>query len=202
MEFIPVCEQSGLIVPLGRWVLREAARHHARLVAAGWPELSIAVNVSALQFLSGELRLELPALVAEFALPPGFLELELTESLLMENPESVIETMRELRAQGARISIDDFGTGYSSMGYLQRLPVDKLKIDRSFVDGVDSDPHNAAICGSILGLAKSFGLGVIAEGVETQAQLDWLRAHGCGEAQGYLLAKPAPFEEMLAKLAR
>jgi diguanylate cyclase (GGDEF)-like protein/PAS domain S-box-containing protein len=202
MEFIPVCEQSGLIVPLGRWVLREAARHHARLVAAGWPELSIAVNVSALQFLSGELRLELPALVAEFALPPGFLELELTESLLMENPESVIETMRELRAQGARISIDDFGTGYSSMGYLQRLPVDKLKIDRSFVDGVDSDPHNAAICGSILGLAKSFGLGVIAEGVETQAQLDWLRAHGCGQAQGYLLAKPAPFEEMLAKLAR
>jgi diguanylate cyclase (GGDEF)-like protein/PAS domain S-box-containing protein len=202
MEFIPVCEDSGLIVPLGRWVLREAARHHARLVAAGWPELSIAVNVSAMQFLSGELRLDLPALAAEFSLPRGFLELELTESLLMENPESVIQTMRELRAQGARISIDAVGTGDSSMGYLQRLPVDKLKIDRSFVNGVESDPHNAAICASILGLAKSFGLAVVAEGVETQAQLDWLRAHGCGQAQGYLLAKPAPFKEMLAKLPR
>jgi diguanylate cyclase (GGDEF)-like protein/PAS domain S-box-containing protein len=200
MEFIPVCEDSGLIVPLGRWVLREAARHHARLVAAGWPRLGIAVNVSALQFSSGELLLDIPALMREFGLPPGFLELELTESLVMENPEAVIATMRELREQGVQISIDDFGTGYSSMLYLHRLPVDKLKIDRSFVNGVESSGHNAAICESILALARSFNLKVIAEGVETQAQLDWLREHGCDEAQGFFLARPMPFEDMLAKL--
>jgi len=201
-EFIPVCEDSGLIVPLGRWVLREAARHRALLVEAGWPQLSMAVNVSALQFLSGELLDDIPALTEEFELPAGFLELELTESLVMENPESVIATMRELRARGVQISIDDFGTGYSSMGYLHRLPVDKLKIDRSFVDGVEANAHNAVICESILGLARSFGLKCTAEGVETEAQLAWLRAHGCDQAQGYLLGRPAPFAEMLAKLPR
>jgi diguanylate cyclase (GGDEF)-like protein/PAS domain S-box-containing protein len=202
LEFIPVCEDSGLIVPLGRWVLREAARHRARLVAAGWPQLTIAVNVSALQFRSGELLQDIPALIEEFVLPRGFLELELTESLVMHDPEAVIATMRALRELGAQIAIDDFGTGYSSMSYLHRLPVDKLKIDRSFVAGVDTDPHNAAICESILALARSFGLRVIAEGVETQAQLDWLREHGCDNAQGYYLARPEPFEEMLAKLGR
>ena len=200
VEFIPVCEDSGLIVPLGRWVLREAARHHAKLVEAGWPQLSVAVNVSALQFRSGELLHDIPALMREFALPRDFLELELTESLVMHDPEAVIETMRALRALGAQIAIDDFGTGYSSMSYLHRLPVDKLKIDRSFVAGVESNPHNAAICESILALARSFGLRVIAEGVETQAQLDWLREHGCDEAQGYFLARPLPFAEMLSKL--
>jgi EAL domain-containing protein (putative c-di-GMP-specific phosphodiesterase class I) len=114
----------------------------------------------------------------------------------------VIATMRALRAGGVQISNDDFGTGYSSMGYLHRLPVDKLKIDRSFVDRVETTPHNAAICDSILSLARSFGLRVIAEGVETEEQLAWLQARGCDEAQGYLLAKPAPFAEMLGKLRR
>jgi EAL domain-containing protein (putative c-di-GMP-specific phosphodiesterase class I) len=200
IEFIPVCEDSGLIVPLGRWVLREAARHHAQLVEAGWPQLSVAVNVSALQFRSGDLLQDIPALMHEFALPRGFLELELTESLVMHDPEAVISTMRALRELGAQIAIDDFGTGYSSMAYLHRLPVDKLKIDRSFVTNVESDPHNAAICESILALARSFGLLVIAEGVETQAQLDWLREHGCDKAQGYLLSRPLPFAEVLQKL--
>jgi EAL domain-containing protein (putative c-di-GMP-specific phosphodiesterase class I) len=200
IEFIPVCEDSGLIVPLGRWVLRAAARHRSKLVEAGWPQLSIAVNVSALQFRSGDLLQDIPALMQEFALPRGFLELELTESLVMHDPEAVIATMRALRELGAQIAIDDFGTGYSSMSYLHRLPVDKLKIDRSFVTGVESNPHNAAICESILALARSFGLRVIAEGVETQAQLDWLREHGCDKAQGYLLSKPLPFDEVLQKL--
>jgi diguanylate cyclase (GGDEF)-like protein/PAS domain S-box-containing protein len=199
-EFIPVCEDSGLIVPLGRWVLREACRYHHLLKAAGWGHLSIAVNVSALQFLSGELQHDVPALLREFQIPPGVLELELTESLVMENPESVIEVMRELRQHGVLLSIDDFGTGYSSMSYLHRLPVDKLKIDRSFVANVETDHHNAAICDSILALARSFELQVIAEGVETQAQFDWLRGRGCEQAQGYLLARPQPFAEMIASL--
>jgi EAL domain-containing protein (putative c-di-GMP-specific phosphodiesterase class I) len=141
-------------------------------------------------------------MIAEFKLPPGFLELELTESLVMENPEGVIATMRELRRHGVQLSIDDFGTGYSSMGYLHRLPVDKLKIDRSFVTDVESNAHNAAICESILALARSFGLKVIAEGVETEAQLEWLRERACDEAQGYLLARPQPFAEMLQKIGR
>jgi diguanylate cyclase (GGDEF)-like protein/PAS domain S-box-containing protein len=200
MEFIPACEDSGLIVPLGRWVLREACRTHLLLAAAGWDRLTIAVNVSALQFLSGELEHDIPALLKEFAIPPGVIELELTESLVMENPESVISVMRELRQYGVLLSIDDFGTGYSSMSYLHRLPVDKLKIDRSFVTNVDNDRHNAAICESILALARSFELKVIAEGVETQAQFDWLRARECDEVQGYLLARPEAFEAMLAKL--
>ena len=199
-EFIPVCEDSGLIVPLGRWVLREACRHHRLLAEAGWGALTIAVNVSAMQFLSGELQNDVPALLNEFKLPAGVLELELTESLVMENPESVIDVMRELRGHGVLLSIDDFGTGYSSMSYLHRLPVDKLKIDRSFVADVETDGHNAAICESILALARSFDLKVIAEGVETQAQLDWLRRHGCHEAQGYLLARPQAFAEMLLGL--
>ncbi len=199
-EFIPVCEDSGLILPLGRWVLREACRHHRLLVAAGHGNLVIAVNVSAIQFVSGELQQDVPALLREFGVPPGVLELELTESLVMENPESVIEVMRGLREHGVTLSIDDFGTGYSSMAYLHRLPVDKLKIDRSFVSGVDGDMHNAAICDSVLALARSFGLKVIAEGVETEGQLAWLLAHGCAEVQGYLLARPMPFDAMIEHL--
>jgi diguanylate cyclase (GGDEF)-like protein/PAS domain S-box-containing protein len=199
-EFISVCEDSGLIVPLGRWVLREACRYHHLLAAAGWAHLTIAVNVSALQFLSGELEQDIPALLNEFRMPKGVLELELTESLVMENPESVIEVMRGLRKYGVLLSIDDFGTGYSSMSYLHRLPIDKLKIDRSFVNNVDTDRHSAAICESILALARSFELKVIAEGVETQAQFDWLRVRECDEVQGYLLARPTGFEEMLAGL--
>ena len=201
-EFIPVCEDSGLIVPLGRWVLREACRHHRLLADAGWPDLTIAVNVSAMQFLSGELQHDVPALLREFRVPHGVLELELTESLVMENPESVIEVMRELRQHGVLLSIDDFGTGYSSMAYLHRLPVDKLKIDRSFVTRVELDGHNAAICESILALARSFDLKVIAEGVETQGQLDWLRSKGCDEVQGFLLARPLPYLETVAALDR
>ena len=199
-EFIPVCEDSGLIVPLGRWVLREAARHYRLLLDAGWTGLTIAVNVSAIQFRSGELEADVEALVREFTLPPGVLELELTESIVMDDPEATIAVLERLRQYGVLLSIDDFGTGYSSMSYLHRLPVDKLKIDRSFVAGVEEDSHNAAICESVLSLARSFGLKVIAEGVETQAQMDWLRQRGCDEIQGFLLARPMPFAEVLRHL--
>ena len=199
-EFIPVCEDSGLIVPLGRWVLREAARHHRLLADVGWRHLTIAVNVSAIQFSSGELEADVELLVREFELPPGVLELELTESVVMDEPQAAIAVLERLRGHGVMLSIDDFGTGYSSMAYLHRLPVDKLKIDRSFIAGVEEDSHNAAICESVLTLARSFGLRVIAEGVETAAQLDWLRQRGCDEVQGFLLARPMPFGEALKHL--
>lgn len=199
-EFIPVCEDSGLIVPLGRWVMREAARHHRLLADAGWPGLTIAVNVSAIQFQSGGLEADVEALVREFSLPPGVLELELTESIVMDDPEAAIAALERLRQFGVLLSIDDFGTGYSSMSYLHQLPVDKLKIDRSFVTDVEKDSHNAAICESVLSLARSFGLKVIAEGVETASQLEWLRQRGCDEVQGFLLARPMPFADVLKHL--
>jgi predicted signal transduction protein with EAL and GGDEF domain len=152
-----VCEDSGLIVPLGRWVLREAARHHALLVEAGWPQLSIAVNVSALQFLSGELLHDIPALIAEFELPAGFLELELTEK--PGDGQSGVGDRHHARAARARRADLDRRLRHRLLldGYLHTLPVDKLKIDRSFVDGVETNAHNAAICESILALARSFG---------------------------------------------
>ena len=199
-EFIPACESSGLIVPLGRWVLREAARHLPELQAAGWPDLKIAVNVSAPQFQSGDLVGELATLYAEYDLPHGAIELELTESLLMHDPQTVIEQIRRLRALGACVAIDDFGTGFSSLQYLNRLPLDKLKIDRSFVNGVETDRASATICSSVLGLAKSFGIASVAEGVETTAQLEWLRDRGCDIVQGFLLGRPMPFDAVLAHL--
>ena len=199
-QFIPICEESGLIIPLGRWVLREACRHHARLQQLGRGDLSIAVNVSAAQFLRGDLLENLRALKDEFALPPGAIELELTESVVMESPELVIAVMQELRDLGVSMSLDDFGTGYSSLAYLKRLPLDRLKIDRAFVHDLPHDEDDAAICTSVIALASALRLRVVAEGVETPEQLDWLAEHGCHEVQGYLLARPLPFEEWLASL--
>jgi diguanylate cyclase (GGDEF)-like protein len=201
-DFIGVAEDSGLIVPIGRWVLREAARHHRLLAEAGLATMSIAVNVSPPQFQRGDLFNELRALLAEFALPAGALEIELTENVILDNPEAAIEQMQRLRALGVTVAIDDFGTGYSSLGYLRRLPVDVLKIDRSFVADLDGDAESAAVCAAIIGLAHDLGRTVIAEGVETQAQHAWLRAHGCDGVQGFLFAHPMPFEQAREALAR
>ena len=166
----------------------------------GRGDLSIAVNVSAAQFLRGDLLEDLRALKAEFALPPGAIELELTESVVMESPEVVILVMQELRDLGVSMSLDDFGTGYSSLAYLKRLPLDRLKIDRAFVRDLPQDEDDAAICTSVIALASALRLRVVAEGVEMPEQLDWLADHGCDEVQGYLLARPLPFEEWLASL--
>ena len=198
-EFITVCEESGLIIPLGRSVLREAARHHALLAAAGYPDVRIAVNVSALQF-GYAFEEDVAAVMQEFGLPPGVLELEITESVILEHPERAIEAMQAISALGACLSVDDFGTGYSSLAYLRRLPIHRLKIDRSFVMDLPDDREAASICESIIGLAHSLQLQTVGEGVETPAQLEWLRAKGCDEVQGYLLARPAPFDEILARL--
>jgi len=198
-EFIGVCEESGLIVELGRFVLREAARHHALLAAVGLGRLRIAVNVSAAQFAQ-DLHADVAAVVREFALPAGALELEITESVIMDNPDRAIETMKRIAALGVGIAVDDFGTGYSSLAYLKRLPIDRLKIDRSFVQDLGHDADDAAICASIIGLGHLLGLRTVAEGVETAQQHDWLRARGCDELQGFLLGRPAPFEALLPRL--
>ncbi len=198
-QFIAVCEESGLIVELGRRVLREAARHHGLLAVAGLGHLRIAVNVSAAQFAQ-DLHADVAAVMTEFALPAGILELELTESVIMASPEHAIHAMQQIAALGVSISVDDFGTGYSSLAYLKRLPIERLKIDRSFVRDLGADGDDAVICASIIGLAHSLGLTTVAEGVETAQQHEWLQAHGCDEVQGYLLGRPQPFADLLASL--
>jgi diguanylate cyclase (GGDEF)-like protein/PAS domain S-box-containing protein len=199
VEFIAVCEESGLIVDLGRYVMREAARHHALLVAAGLGHLRIAVNVSAAQF-AHDLDREVAEVVSEYALPPGALELELTESVIMDTTDRAIETMRRIASLGVGLSLDDFGTGYSSLAYLKRLPLDRLKIDRSFVQDLGHDLDDAAICASSIGLGHLLGLRTVAEGVETEQQRDWLHTRGCDELQGFLLGRPQPFEDLLPYL--
>ncbi|HZX79700.1 MAG TPA: EAL domain-containing protein [Lysobacter sp.] len=200
-EFIPVCEESGLIVELGRRVLDQAARHYRMLADAGLPGLRVAVNVSPAQF-NDELVRHVTETIERHALPPDVLELEITEGLLMQDPERAIELMRQIAALGVSFSIDDFGTGYSSLAYLKRFPIDRLKIDRSFVRDLGSDDDDAAICNSIIGLAQALDIRTVAEGVETALQLDWLRARNIDEVQGYLLGRPMPFEELLPLLMR
>jgi len=201
-EFIQLCEDTGLILPLGRWALRQAARDQRRLAERGWRSLPIAVNVSALQFHNSDLAAEVAAVYAEFGVPRGTLHVELTESSLMRQPQRALAAMHALHAQGVCISLDDFGTGFSSMSYLQHMPLDSLKIDRSFVVDVEHDARNASICRALITLGHNLRLKVIAEGVEREAQLQWLAEHGCDQAQGYLLGRPSPLEDLLLQLRR
>ena len=202
MQFIPLCEESGLIVPLGDWVLQEAARCHGILASQGFGHLAIAVNVSALQFLSDTLPQSLRALRETHDLPRGALHVELTESVLLRQPETARAAMSELRKDGVCISIDDFGTGFSSMAYLKELSPDYLKIDRTFVANVHNDERNASICRALIALGHGLGLKIIAEGVECTEELGWLRMHGCDQVQGYLFGRPAPLVEVLASMKR
>ena len=194
-EFIPLAEQTGLILPLGQWVLQQAC---SQMVAwAGRAEtraLSISVNVSARQFRHPGFVKLVQDLLEQSGAQAQRLQLELTESLLLTDVEDMIAKMAELRMSGVRFSLDDFGTGYSSLSYLKRLPLDQLKIDQSFVRDVLVDPNDAAIVRTILALAGSLDLAVVAEGVETAGQLDFLRHSGCRGFQGYRFGRPAPVE--------
>ena len=185
-NFIAVAEETGLIVPLGEWALRKACA-----TAASWPPgLRIAVNVSAVQLKSGGFARSVISALAFSGVPASRLELEITETVLMDESETVLRTLRQLRGLGIRIALDDFGTGYSSLGYLRRFPVDKIKIDRSFIRDIDNR-DTAAIVRTIIGLGAELGITVTAEGVETEMQLDMLRDNGCVEAQGYLIGVPS-----------
>jgi len=197
-RFIPLAEESGLIVPMGEWVLFEACRQAAAWQEAGLPALPVAVNLSAQQFKRGDILDTVAQALRRSGLRPELLELELTESLLLHDTAAVMETLHRLKKIGVQLSIDDFGTGYSSLAYLKRLAVDKLKIDQSFVRDVTGAAENAAIVKAIIQLGHAMQLTVIAEGVESQQQLDFLRAHGCDQAQGYLVSKPVPAAEFAA----
>ncbi len=195
-KFIPIAEETGLIVPLGEWVLRTACAQGRAWIDAGFPSLVIAVNLSVRQFQSENLVELVKSVLAESGLPAACLELELTESMFMEHAEQSINILKTLKALGVRLAIDDFGTGYSSLTYLKRFPIDKLKIDRSFVHGLPHDPNDREIAATIIAMARSLKLAVLAEGVETEQQLVYLCQHGCDYYQGYLFYKPAPAAEL------
>jgi diguanylate cyclase (GGDEF)-like protein/PAS domain S-box-containing protein len=196
--FIPVAEESGLIIPVGEWVLREACRE-----AAGWPRpLQIAVNLSPIQFRHGDLPGLVHSVLLETGLAPTRLELEITEGVLVEDFDRGLSILRRLKSLGVRIAMDDFGTGYSSLSYLQSFPFDKIKIDQSFISNVRSNPQSAAIVRAVIGLAHGLDLPVLAEGVETKAQLDFLAAESCNEVQGYLMGRPYPILEYSELIGR
>jgi diguanylate cyclase (GGDEF)-like protein len=191
-EFVPLAEESGLILPLGRWVLHESCRQLAHWRADGRPNLRVTVNLSARQFADPALIDVVAEALARAELPADALWLEITESVLMEEVEATADTLYALKRLGVHLAVDDFGTGYSSLSYLKRFPVDSLKIDRSFIDGLGTDPEDGAIVLAIVSLAQALRLGVVAEGVEHFHQLEALHRLGCDAVQGFLLARPAP----------
>jgi len=200
-RFIPVAEESGLIVSIGEWVIREACRQASAWRAAGLSPINIAVNLSAVQFKRGNLEQVVIQALEDSGLPPTCLELELTESILIQNVEQVLSSIKRLKLLGVKLAIDDFGTGYSSLSYLKRFDVDKLKIDQSFVRDLASDPDDAAIVRAIIQMAHSLKLTTIAEGVETVAMLEQLRLFQCDQAQGYHFARPVPAADFARYLA-
>jgi diguanylate cyclase (GGDEF)-like protein len=193
--FIPVAEDSGLIVPLSQWVLGQACEQAQAWQACGLTPLCISVNISAIDFRQRDFVANLAAILERTHLAPGLLELEITESVLMQNVEDTLTTLRAIKTMGVRLAVDDFGTGYSSLSYLRRFPIDVLKIDQSFIRGLSKNTQDAQLISAIISLGKSLDLNIIAEGVETVEQLDFLKAHHCEEGQGFLFSKAVPAEE-------
>jgi diguanylate cyclase (GGDEF)-like protein/PAS domain S-box-containing protein len=199
-RFIPALEQSGLIVGVGEWILHTACAQNAAWQASGMPPLRVAVNISPHQLKCADVVATVTKVLAETELDPRWLELEITEGTLLEGGENTRSVFRDLHEMGVRISVDDFGTGYSSLAYLKRFPVDALKIDQSFVRNISTDPNDAAIAKAVIALASSLHLGVIAEGIETCEQREFLLANGCNEGQGYLFSQPVAADDVPSRL--
>ena len=198
VDFIPMAEESGLILEIGEWVLREACLTLQRWRQHGLADLSVSVNVSVLQLLRGDFPEVVARVLADIGMPPSALELELTESVLMANAEHTAVKLQAFRALGVSLAIDDFGTGYSSLAYLKRLPITTIKIDKAFIGDVNHDPDDAAITSTVITMAHSLGLNVVAEGVETEAQMRFLAQHRCDEIQGFWLSQPLDAHACLA----
>ncbi|MEQ1776629.1 MAG: EAL domain-containing protein, partial [Burkholderiales bacterium] len=199
VKFIPLAEETGLILPIGAWVLRTACAQVKAWARAGAQPMRVAVNLSPRQFVQDDLYATVVRVLDETGLDPEWLELEITESLMMDNPDHAATVLRKLKASGIHLAIDDFGTGYSSLSYLKRFPIDHVKIDRSFIKDIPGDADDVSITQAIIAMAHSLRLRVIAEGVETAQQLDLLRQLKCEEAQGYLFGRPMPAEEFERK---
>lgn len=201
LEFIPLAEESGYIVQLGEWVMRRAFAQLADWLAMGLPRIRMAINISAVQFHQRNFASLVAGILAEHDIEPSLIELELTESVLMHNVEEVLVTLNQIKALGIRLAIDDFGTGYSSLNYLRRFPIDRLKIDQSFVRGIEHTPANESITRSIIALADSLSLEVVAEGIEKDSEKAILKKLGCLEGQGYYFDKPLLPEQVADRLA-
>ena len=200
-QFIPIAEDTGMIIEIGEWVLHEACRQSMAWQQAGCAPIKVAVNLSPAQFAQRTIQEGVRKALDATGLPPSLLELEITENIIMCNVDETIATLRELRDMGIHISVDDFGTGYSSLSYLKRFPINALKIDRSFVKDIPDDQDDAAITAAIIAMAHQLNLEVVAEGIETQAQMDFLRHHGCEVGQGYMISKPVCGSELAELLA-
>ena len=201
-DFVPVAEEAGMIIELGEWILRTACKEIRKLHQLGFDNLHIAVNISTVQFTDGNLLPMVSKALKDTKLPPKFLELEITESAVMHDPEEVINSLHELSRFGLGLAIDDFGTGYSSLAYLKRFPVHTLKIDRAFITDISIDSDDVAIVEAVLGLGKHFNMKVVAEGVEDEDQLNFLHSQGCDIAQGYFISRPMPVAIFLAWLRK
>ena len=199
LTFIPLAESSGLILPIGEWVLRAACAQNVRWAAQGLAR-RVGVNLSAHQFAQSDLVGIVTRILRETGLDPRLLGIEITETILMQNPETAAAMLGEIERMGVHIALDDFGVGYSSLSYLKRFPIDTLKIDRSFVRDISVDPDDAAIVTAIISMAHSLGIQTVAEGVETEAQLAFLQAHGCDVVQGYYFSRPKPADDLAALL--
>ena len=199
-QFVPIAEETGLIIPIGNWVLRHACQQAVDWRAQGLGDIAVAVNLSARQFNAPTLEADIAAALANSHCPPELLQLEITESMVIADADQALQTMHRIRSMGVRLSIDDFGTGYSSLSYLKRFPVSKLKIDRGFVNDILVDANDKAIVDTILRLAHTMGLQTVAEGVETLEQLLYLKAMGCDECQGYFLARPCPADAFVRRV--
>ncbi len=197
-SFLPRAESTGLIIPINEWVMFEACRAARSWQKAGLTKVRVGVNLSPIQFTRQNVPLLVARALGETGLDPHSLDLELTESSVLEDSDTLIAELTQLRTLGCEISIDDFGTGYSSLRYVKRFPVDRLKLDQSFIRSVPNDPNDVAIVKTVIALGHSLDLSIIAEGVETPAQVDFLREQGCDEFQGFLFAKPLSFDEFLA----
>ncbi|MBL1274484.1 MAG: EAL domain-containing protein [Ectothiorhodospiraceae bacterium] len=198
-KFIPVLEETGLIVPVGAWIMRQACGDHADWAKRGYGQIPIAVNLSARQFRDENLVDMIRKILQESGTDPRMIELEITESCVMENPEVALNILKECHGMGMRIAIDDFGTGYSSLSYLKKFPLDVLKIDQSFVADVIKSEDDAAIIDTIIAMGHRLNLSVIAEGVETEEQADFLREHGCDNAQGFFYDRPMPSDQLISR---
>jgi EAL domain-containing protein (putative c-di-GMP-specific phosphodiesterase class I) len=195
-EFIPLAEETGLIVPIGEWVLTTACRQNKAWHDAGLPRTRVTVNLSARQFQQPGLPDLVERVLRTTGLDPTYLGLEITEGVAMADTESAVALLRDLQGRGIQVSLDDFGTGYSALSYLRHLPIDVVKLDKSFIHDLESDESAAAIASAVIFLAHHLDLTVVAEGVETPAQLDFLRGQGCDAIQGYLFSRPLPATEI------
>jgi EAL domain-containing protein (putative c-di-GMP-specific phosphodiesterase class I) len=195
-KFIPIAERTGLILPIGEWTMRTAFKQNKLWQEAGYPVINMAVNISIKQFQNPDLVKQVRDIIAETSLDPKNIELEITESMAMSEKSYIVETLKKFKDIGLHIAIDDFGTEYSSLSYLKHLPIDRIKIAMSFVQGLEAGNKDEAIIKAIIVLAKSMGLGTIAEGVETEYQLDYLKSEMCDEVQGFYYYKPMSASDM------